>query len=437
MTALAEAQQHLMSGRHALAVAALKPALADAMHRPEALYLLAVAALMQKQFADAVTHAREAVVARPSEARYHFTLGRAMKAAEDRVAAAAAYRRALDLRPSYVEAMVSLGIVLKDQGELDEAIALYEKALRIDASLSAAHANRAHALALRAERMAEEGYDKEPDEEMLDAQGRAVALDLKNPQLHKNYGVLLLQARRHQEAVVAFNEALTLDPSDVECCLRLGDALQDLGAVGLECEAYRTWLTRNPPNGAVMRALSGGLTRLGEADDALAWAEKSYALDPDPVTVLQMANVLQQLRRVGEALQRSREALDAAGRHVSMYPNFALGSNYLYEEPGPIFDLHAEFGRQLPVSSTPRPAWRAKGAGERLKIGYVSGDFLRHSVAYFAQSLLACHDTRRFEVVCYQNNAHTDDVTARLKSHGHRWTECAGLSDNALRSRIV
>jgi protein O-GlcNAc transferase len=435
---LIEAQRLLAGGRADGVVTLLSDACADPLHRAEALYLSAIAALMAKRVDEALVHAQGAAAARPDVARYQFALGRAFKAAANPAAAAAAYRRAIELQPAYAEAMVSLGIVRKDQGEFDEAISLYERALGVNPRLAAAHANRANALSLRAERRARQGFDAEPDPAVLDAQGRAVALDAKNPQLHKNYGVLLLQARRHAEAVAAFNEALTLDQSDVECCLRLGDALQDLGAVALECEAYRTWLARNPPDATVMRALSSALTRMGEGDQALRWAEQALALDPDPITALQHANVLQQLRRMAQAMAASRRALDSGGRLLGMYPNVLLGSNYFYEDPEPIFALHAEFGALLPpAATTARPAWRAKPPGQRLRIGYVSGDFLRHSVAYFVQPLLAAHDRERFEVVCYQNNAHSDEMTAQLKAFGHEWVECAGWSDNALRSRIA
>ncbi len=433
---LVEAQRWLASGQPAFAHALLEPVLDDLKLRPEALYLSAVAALMDKRIEAALSCAQAALQARPQEARYAFALGRALKAADNRHGAAAAYRRALALQPDHAEAMVSLGIVLKDLEQLDEAIALYDKALAIDPRLAAAHANRAHALALRAERQAEEGIDQEPDDELLEAQGRAVALDLENPQLHRNYGVLLLQARRHGEAAAAFNAALTLDPTDVESCLRLGDALQDLGAVALEVDAYRKWLTANPSNAQVMCVLAGALARLGEADEALVWAEKSMGLEPDPLTELQIANVLQQLRRLPESMERGRRAIDAAGRLPGLYPSVLLSANYLHEDPAPLFDWHAEFGSRLPAPTAARPQRRAWGDGERLRIGYVSGDFLRHSVAYFIEALLASHDRERFEVVCYQNNAHADEVTQRLKGLADRWIVCAGLSENALRSRI-
>ena len=434
---LAEAQQLIATGRHASAIALLQPALDDLLQRPEANYLLAIASLMNQHLDQALTCAQAAEAERPGEARYAFTLGRAYKAKGDRPQAVRAYRRALELQPAYAEAMVSLGIVLKDLEQLDEAIALYDRALAIDPRLAAAHANRAHALALRAEFRAKEGIGAEPDEELLEAQGRAVALDLKNPQLHRNYGVLLLNARRHGEAAAAFNAALTLDPTDVESCMRLGDALQDLGAIALEIEAYRKWLAANKPNAQVMCMLAGSLARLGDADEALVWAEKSMALDADPLTDLQIANVLQQLRRLPESMQRARRAIDAGGRLPGMYPCYLLGANYHHEDPVPLFALHAEFGSRLPAPTTPRLQPRVRAPGERLRIGYVSGDFLRHSVTYFIEPVLASHDRTRFEVVCYQNNAHTDEVTQRLKGHAERWVVCAGLSENALRSRIL
>ena len=75
--ALAEGQRQLMAGQLRAVAATLRPALGDAVHRPEALCLLAIAAMTGQQSADAVAHAQEAVAARPDVARYQFVLGRA------------------------------------------------------------------------------------------------------------------------------------------------------------------------------------------------------------------------------------------------------------------------------------------------------------------------------------------------------------------------
>ena len=432
---LREAERLIGSGRPAEAEALMRPLLAHEAHRAEAAGLLAITALAAGRLADALAHARDAVASAPGTARHHVVLGRALKATGEREPAADSYRRALALDPRYAEAMVSLGIVLKDGGDLEGALALHDRALVLRPALAAAHANRAHVLALQAERRLKDGVDEPPDEAVLDAQGRAVSLDPKDATLHRNYGVLLRQARRHREAMEAFNQALTLAPVDVEACLGLGATLGELGGVALESECYLKWLGMNPPNAPVMRALAGAQTLLGEADAALGWAEKALALEPDPFALMQCASVMQQLRRVDASLLYSRRALDDAGRPPEMYAPHLLGLNYVHDDPAVIAAEHAEFGERVGLVAI-RPARRTRSAAERLRVGYVSGDFVRHSVAFFMEPLLEHHDTERLEIVCYHNNARSDHVTARLKAHGHRWVECAGLRDEALARQI-
>lgn len=434
---LAQAQQILASGQYEQAQKLLQAPLADSSQRTEAHYLMAIASLMAGQPLLSVEHARAAVDARPGDARFHFALGRAWKAAGDLDSAESAYRQALELQPDYVEVMVSLGIVVKARGDIDAAIALYDRALRIAPAFAAAHANRAHALSLRSLIRAEEAHGDVPDDGVLEAQARAVALEPLNAVLHRNHGVLLMRARRRRDAADAFNQALAIDPTDVESCLRLGICLRSLGDNKLARELYEKWLKLNAPNAAVMQVLAGLLTRDGQVDAARRWAEQAATLDADPRMLVELGSALMQSRRLGEALAHCRRALAQSGSRSQLYPMLLLGLNYLHEDPEPIFAAHAEFGRALPPPVGPRPAWRALAAGERLRVGFVSGDFVRHSVSYFLGGLFELHDRSRFEFVCYHNLGWSDAVTERLKSQVSSWVECEGLSDEQLRRHIA
>ena len=125
--------------------------------------------------------------------------------------------------------------------------------------------------------------------------------------------------------------------------------------------------------------------------------------------------------------------------------------------PEPIAELHSQFGEALatslaaagrvdgpdlqPVSaptSTPAraPACRAASAGQPLRVGYLSSDFINHSVAFFMGGLLQHHDRSRFEVCCYHNRGWGDSMTEQLRALGHHWVECEHLSDEALVQRI-
>lgn len=72
-----------------------------------------------------------------------------------------------------------------------------------------------------------------------------------------------------------------------------------------------------------------------------------------------------------------------------------------------------------------------------MKIGYVSGDFRRHSVANFLLPVLENHDRSRFETYCYSNNPWDDEVTDRLKTASGQWRRISGLEDPEAAEQIA
>lgn len=451
--AVTQAEQHLGAGDLTAAENVLRIARQHHPDDPAITGLLAVLAIFGNRTDDALELAKHAVHHAPSDARLLFTLGRAHKAHGELDEAVLAYRKAIELAPHYAEAHVSLGIALKAQGDVSGAITCHEQALRIDPKLAVAHANLAVARAALRDRgtpaVAQPAADAcplqnapdpaadLPNEADIESLRLAVDLDPGDPELHKNFATLLQRAGRYLDAAQAFNRALTLDPSDGQSCMRLGACLSALGNYALASEAYEKWLRLNAHDAAMMRALSEALTRIGEADAGLQWAQKALAIEPDPASEIQLGGALMQLRRMDEALAHCRAAVARAEGRTDIYSSMLLGLNYLFEDPEPIFAAHADYGLRLPAPAQPRPTRRSRAHGERLRIGYVSGDFVNHSVAFFIGALLQEHDTSRFEVFCYHNNAQTDQVTRRFKTFGHHWIECHALSDDALYRRIV
>jgi predicted O-linked N-acetylglucosamine transferase (SPINDLY family) len=60
-------------------------------------------------------------------------------------------------------------------------------------------------------------------------------------------------------------------------------------------------------------------------------------------------------------------------------------------------------------------------------VGYVSPDFRNHCQAFFTVPLLAAHDHRDFEIVCYADVVRPDSITARLRASADAWRNIAGL----------
>src|SRR5262249_18622114 len=72
----------------------------------------------------------------------------------------------------------------------------------------------------------------------------------------------------------------------------------------------------------------------------------------------------------------------------------------------------------------------------RLRVGYLSPDLRTHSVAFFITPVLATHDRREVEVVCYYDDTRQDDLTTLLRRCADGWRSVHELSDDALAGRI-
>src|SRR5207244_12027053 len=101
-------------------------------------------------------------------------------------------------------------------------------------------------------------------------------------------------------------------------------------------------------------------------------------------------------------------------------------------DPGLIFGVHVKWGemRAGPLEELARPHANARQPDRVLKVGYVSGDFRKHSVAYFFEPLLEAHDRAHVHVRCYSAAVLEDDVTRRMKQKADAWREIGRLSND-------
>ena len=141
--------------------------------------------------------------------------------------------RALDMSAT---SLLQRGAALEQVGRVEDAIAATEKAARLDPKLVLAHIN----LIILYARMgnvqkAEEHY-------------RAVlALNPDQfPKAHYDYGVLLMQHGRDQEAVEAFRQAIHANPAYAEAHNNLGVLLQRQGQISEALEEFKKALESRP-----------------------------------------------------------------------------------------------------------------------------------------------------------------------------------------------
>jgi predicted O-linked N-acetylglucosamine transferase (SPINDLY family) len=134
----------------------------------------------------------------------HFNMGRALMDLGRPEAAAASFRRTVQLRPDYAEAQTNLGATLIELRRRDEAIACLERALAIDPTRPESHYNLARA---RSERV-----DAAETEAMLRT---ALELRPEYPEARVELANLLMSLGRRGEAMEHLRYTIETSPESV------------------------------------------------------------------------------------------------------------------------------------------------------------------------------------------------------------------------------
>lgn len=297
--------------------------------------------------------------------------------------------------PTRTDALMAMARQHLDAGRLREAAALYDQVL----AAAPDHADALHLSGHVADRLGNTAV-------ALARLQRAVALAPASAACHNSLGIALGQRTRHGEAIESFRRALALRP-------RYPQALNNLAVA---------------------------LRATGEFDEAESCYRQLLEIEPGAASVhSNYAALLQSQGRLAEAQGLFDRALELEPRSVAAHGNRILNLLYRPElPPGEVRKAASDFARAIePALAGERRGHRhVPLADRRLKIGYVSADFRRHSVAYFIEPLLAHHDHQDFEIFCYATGPERDAVTERLEALADHWVVARALGDAALADRI-
>jgi predicted O-linked N-acetylglucosamine transferase (SPINDLY family)/ADP-heptose:LPS heptosyltransferase len=261
-----------------------------------------------------------------------------------------------------------------------------------------------HALTLR--RLAFLCHRRGDNAEAAALLARSLEREPDNADAHFNLGVVLSALGRHAEAEKIYRRGLVLKPGLVDGHNNLGVVLEQMGRYDEAEASYRRAHELAPHLAHPLNNLGVLLKESGRLEEAIATHRRAVALDPE---------------------------LPAA--HSNLLYTLIYDATVL---PQALFAAHEAWGRAQAARFATAGARfiNAPDPERRLRVGYVSGDFRHHSVAFFAEALLAAHDKRAVEVFLYANDARVDAVTQRLKGHADHFVPIHGVADDAAAARI-
>ena len=227
---------------------------------------------------------------------------------------------------------------------------------------------------------------------------KALCIDRCCAVAYYNIANILAIQSRFDPAERHYRQALEITPHWPEALNNLANVLKELGKNSEAMKLYQDALTINP--------------LLSEAHNGLGSVYQSEGM-------------------IDRAIFHYRKALEINPDYAVAHSNLLLALNYSADySPAQVFNEHKRYAKSFESSPT-KGSLRPCGA-KRLKIGYVSPDFRRHSVGYFIEPLLECHDRAAFEVFCYSDVTAPDAITERLRSYVEHWFDTHLLTDPEL-----
>ncbi len=258
---------------------------------------------------------------------------------------------------------------------------------------------------------------------------------------HALRGDALARLGRMDQAIVAYQRTVQLNPDNADVYESLGRALRHNERLQEAAAAYLAALKLDPNRAAVHSNL-GEVYRAGrQLGPAIASFRKALELDPNLSEAhSNYATVLASLGDHQAAMDHFRQAQALNPDNLPGHSSLLMELNYFPpQDPKEILTEHVRWYERHAAHLAPATSsLPAINVNEKslLRIGYVSADLRTHPIAFFLEPLLREHDRSRFSIICYSDTRPVDAVTERLRRYPLQWRDAIGLSDEQLAEQI-
>jgi protein O-GlcNAc transferase len=417
------------------------------------------ALLDMKRAEEALVSFDTAIALQPDFAPVYNSRGIALKHLKRAEEALASFDNAIALQPDFVEVYNNRGNALLDLKRAEEAVASFDKAIALQPDFVAAYNNRGNAL-----------LDLNRAQDALASFDMAIELKPDFAEAHSARGDALQDLGRQTEALTSYDNALQLQPNLAEAWLGRGNVLYSERRYEEAIDTYDKAIARKADlEGAwVVRGnVLNELKRYGEALDAY---DKALALNPDLTDAwLGRGDVFNRLKRHNEAAQAYVKGLNIDPDFPGL-KGMILHQKMLFCDWKGIGKLVAEIDSDLNdgrLSAEPF-GWQGVANSERslqlcaelhskkfypanvrasarrpitnsdkIRIGYLSGEFREQATSFLLVGILEHHDNSRFEIYAFDNG--WDDqskLRARINGAVHSMINIRHVSDAMVAAAI-
>jgi len=352
----------------------------------EALHLLGVIAAQIGDFKQAVEKIDAAIKINPNDPSYYLNIGNALFSLKDYKTALSNFEKAIKLKENYAQAYSNRGNTFKEMGRLDLALESYDLAISFRPNYADAHYNKGIAL-----------HDLRKLEESLQSFKTALSFDPYNEEAYYNLGIVQHQLGALKDALMSYTNAIQLKKNNVEAYCGRGNIFRELKRYTESIKDFMKALEINPNHdftkGYLLHAkmLScdwDGIDDLINDIQAAISCRKKVA---DPFSWQAITSSIENLANCAKIYASAKHPPLVSFQHT--HPN--INKN-------------------------------------KIKIGYVSGEFGDQATSHLLVGLLEKHDKSKFEIICFDNGRNDgSDLRKRIEKSIHGIFPIRNLTDES------
>jgi len=359
--------------------------------------------------------------------REAFEQGLRLHQAADLAGAEAAYRMVLAQDDQHADAWHLLGVLASQCAQPAPALALIQHAIALQPAQADYYVNLANAQQAL-------GLSEEASHSLL----KALSL---NPQLamaHNNLG--LLRQGQRQFAAAEHHLRMATELGFTAAWSNLGSLLALHGRLTEALTCYESALRYAPDSLEARYNLANAQVQAGQPQEAIASYEEVLARAPSHADSWNNMGIqLGKLGRIRDACVALRTAMSLAPQNAAYHSNliFFLDYDFAIDAAAQQRERHRWWQQHIEPLRLPTPTFEnSRDPVRKLRVGYVSADFWRHSAAFTFAPMLQHYNRSEFSVFCYANQQRADDLTAELQRSVDGWRDIAELDDAAAASLI-
>jgi len=275
-------------------------------------------------------------------------------------------------------------------GQFEQAITLLKEVLRINPS-------KEEAIFYLANSFKEiESYN-----EAISLYHRLIDLNSKKVNYLINLALLYKNVGKINKSIELFKQVFLKDPNNIEGYFNFGNLLRDIGQFHASINCYEKCIGLNPSFFDALNNLANVQFLLGNIDDSIKIYRKTLSIRPKDPYVFN-----NYLCTLSYSVKSSNETILLESKKF----------NKLLEQ-------EVKFYSESYIDSSNK---------NKLRIGFVSGDFRSHPVGYFLRPLLENLDKDKFDIFSFSNNPFDDSYTLTLKNFFDSWFDIKSLSDKTV-----